>query len=178
MSYFPIIVAFGGVGKACEQIRFLQTMGAKSRRLPAPEDPQGMQDSSPATNRRHLPRQRRHHRMVERRRGYYMIRGKRLPNDKVFAAILCVIVLSLGLNITAFFKNYIIKCLFKGDYYEINEALPWCHSYYWTARGNAKINHPIQILKIDDVSIVLRHVPTNHTGLYVVKDKGYFSRPA
>lgn len=123
MSYFPIIVAFSeALGKvSVDQIRFLQTMGAKSwqvyRLLKIPRGMQGFFAGlriaatycvSGAIIGEWLS--------AEAGLGYYMIRVKNgYQIDKVFAAILCVIVLSLGLNIvTRGFQKLYYKIVIQG----------------------------------------------------------------
>jgi len=123
MSYFPIIVAFSeALGKVSgEQIRFLQTMGAKNwqvyRLLKIPQGMQGFFAGlriaatycvSGAIIGEWLS--------AEAGLGYYMIRVKNgYQIDKVFAAILCVIVLSLGLNIvTRLFQKLYYKTFIQG----------------------------------------------------------------
>lgn len=107
MSYFPIIVAFSeALGKvSTNQIRFLQTMGAKNwqvyRILKIPQGMQGFFAGlriaatycvSGAIIGEWLS--------AEAGLGYYMIRVKNgYQIDKVFAAIFCVIILSLALNL-------------------------------------------------------------------------------
>lgn len=123
MSYFPIIVAFSeALGKvSSEQIRFLQTMGAKNwqvyRILKIPQGMQGFFAGlriaatycvSGAIIGEWLS--------AEAGLGYYMIRVKNgYQIDKVFAAIFCVIVLSLALNgVTQILQKGYYRLLIQG----------------------------------------------------------------
>lgn len=123
MSYFPIVVSFADSLKkiSTEQLLFLQTMGAKSwqiyRLLKIPQAMSGFFSGlkvaatycvGGAVIGEWLS--------AEAGLGYYMIRVKNgYQIDKVFASILCVIILSLGLTLVAtLLQKLYYKILFKG----------------------------------------------------------------
>ena len=123
MSYFPIVVSFSVFFKKIsgEQLLFLQTMGAKSwqiyRLLKIPQAMTGFFSGlkvaatycvGGAVVGEWLS--------AQAGLGYYMIRVKNgYQIDKVFASILCVIILSLGLTMVAsLLQKIYYKLLYKG----------------------------------------------------------------
>ena len=123
MSYFPIVVSFADSLKkiSSEQLLFLQTMGAKSwqiyRLLKIPQAMSGFFSGlkvaatycvGGAVVGEWLS--------AEAGLGYYMIRVKNgYQIDKVFASILCVIIISLGLTrVVTHLQKIYYKIISKG----------------------------------------------------------------
>lgn len=101
--------------------------------------------------------------------------------DKVFAAIICVILLSLLLNgACSLLKKGIIVCFIffkrRGSNEKLWLLLPLL--LLLSACGTAKETSSKQEIKdLKKVTLVLDYVPnTNHTGIYLAKEKAIIKR--